>query len=183
MADTMKAQVFYEAEKMEMAEVPIPQVGEADVLVKVKNCGICGSDISYFFGFSPTGKMPIMLGHEFTGRGGRSRRDRRRAWGCSSRATAWSSTRCSTATPATPAPAATPTCCSNFYVPGVNADARVRRVRALALHRPVQAGRQRQLRGRRVHRAAGVRGLRHEQAGDRTGPARGRSSAPAPSAS
>jgi L-iditol 2-dehydrogenase len=42
-------------------------VGDADVLVKVKNCGICGSDISYYFGFSPTGKMPIVLGHEFTG--------------------------------------------------------------------------------------------------------------------
>ena len=42
-------------------------MGDADVLVKVKNCGICGSDISYYFGFSPTGKMPIVLGHEFTG--------------------------------------------------------------------------------------------------------------------
>lgn len=67
MADTMKAQIFYENEKMEMADVPIPHVGEADVLVKVKNCGICGSDVSYFFGYMPTGKMPIVLGHEFTG--------------------------------------------------------------------------------------------------------------------
>jgi len=67
MADKMKAQVFYEAEKMEMAELPIPKVGDADVLVRVKNCGICGSDISYYFGLSPTGKMPIVLGHEFTG--------------------------------------------------------------------------------------------------------------------
>ena len=63
MANTMKAQVFSAAEKMEMAELPIPQVGDADVLVRVKNCGICGSDISYYFGLSPTGKMPIVLGH------------------------------------------------------------------------------------------------------------------------
>ena len=62
MANTMKAQVFLEAEKMEMAELPIPKVGDADVLVKVKNCGICGSDISYYFGSSPTGKMPIVSG-------------------------------------------------------------------------------------------------------------------------
>jgi L-iditol 2-dehydrogenase len=67
MADMMKAQVFYEAEKMEMQEIPIPPVGDADVRVKVKNCGICGSDVSYFYGLSPTGKMPIVLGHEFTG--------------------------------------------------------------------------------------------------------------------
>jgi threonine dehydrogenase-like Zn-dependent dehydrogenase len=67
MAEKMKAQVFYEAEKMALEEVPVPQVTDADVLVRVKNCGICGSDISYFFGLSPTGKMPIVLGHEFTG--------------------------------------------------------------------------------------------------------------------
>ena len=67
MANTMQAQVFLEAEKMEMRDVPIPRVGDADVLVKVKNCGICGSDISYFYMWSPPDKMPIILGHEFTG--------------------------------------------------------------------------------------------------------------------
>jgi threonine dehydrogenase-like Zn-dependent dehydrogenase len=63
----MKAQVFYEAEKMELEEIPVPKISDADVLVRVKNCGICGSDVSYFFGLSPTDKMPIVLGHEFTG--------------------------------------------------------------------------------------------------------------------
>ena len=67
MTEKMKAQVFYEAEKMELEEVQVPKVTDVDVLVRVKNCGICGSDISYFFGMSPTGKMPIVLGHEFTG--------------------------------------------------------------------------------------------------------------------
>lgn len=71
MAETMKAQVFYEAEKMELEEVPVPEVSDVDVLVKVRNCGICGSDISYYYGLSPvgtpTGKGPIVLGHEFTG--------------------------------------------------------------------------------------------------------------------
>lgn len=71
MAETMKAQVFYEAEKMAMEEIPVPRVTDVDVLVQVKNCGICGSDISYYYGLSPvgtaTGKGPIVLGHEFTG--------------------------------------------------------------------------------------------------------------------
>lgn len=71
MADKMKAQVFYEAEKMKLEEIPIPDVTDIDVLVKVKNVGICGSDISYYYGLSPlgtpTGKGPLVLGHEFTG--------------------------------------------------------------------------------------------------------------------
>jgi L-iditol 2-dehydrogenase len=71
MAEKMKAQVFYEAEKMQLEEIPIPDVADIDVLVKVKNVGICGSDISYYYGLSPlgtsTGKGPLVLGHEFTG--------------------------------------------------------------------------------------------------------------------
>lgn len=71
MKGKMKAQVFYEKENMKLEEVEIPEVTDIDVLVKVKNVGICGSDISYYFGLSPvgteTGKGPIILGHEFTG--------------------------------------------------------------------------------------------------------------------
>jgi len=67
----MKAQVFYEARKMKLEELPIPEVTDIDVLVKVKNVGICGSDISYYYGLSPlgtpSGKGPLVLGHEFTG--------------------------------------------------------------------------------------------------------------------
>lgn len=71
MKGKMKAQVFYEAEKMKFEEIPIPEVTDVDVLVKVKRVGICGSDISYYYGLSPVGtsngKGPIVLGHEFTG--------------------------------------------------------------------------------------------------------------------
>ena len=67
MKKKMKAQVFYEAEKMELEEIDIPEITDIDVLVKVKNVGICGSDISYYYGLSPvgteTGKGPIVLGH------------------------------------------------------------------------------------------------------------------------
>ena len=71
MAEMMKAQVFYKAERMNLEEIPVPEVTDIDVLVRVKNCGICGSDISYYYGLSPvdtpTGKGPLVLGHEFTG--------------------------------------------------------------------------------------------------------------------
>mgnify|MGYP005857892559 CR=1 FL=1 len=71
MEGKMKALVFYEAEKMNLEDVEIPEISPVEVLVKVKYVGICGSDVSYYFGWSPvdtpTGKGPIVLGHEFTG--------------------------------------------------------------------------------------------------------------------
>lgn len=67
----MKAQMFYQPEEMSLVEVDIPQVAPNEVLLKVKACGICGSDVAYFFGRSPleteNGKGPLILGHEFSG--------------------------------------------------------------------------------------------------------------------
>jgi L-iditol 2-dehydrogenase len=71
MQGKMKAQVFYEPEVMKLEEVDIPQITDEQILVRVKACGICGSDVAYYFGASsletPTGKGPLILGHEFTG--------------------------------------------------------------------------------------------------------------------
>jgi len=71
MKGKMKALVFYKKEDMRLEERDIPEVGPDQVLVKVAYVGICGSDISYFFGMSPLGtadgKGPLVLGHEFTG--------------------------------------------------------------------------------------------------------------------
>jgi len=67
----MKAQVFYKAEKMHFEDRDLPQIGDQEILVKVKACGICGSDIAYYYGRSPleteTGEGPLILGHEFSG--------------------------------------------------------------------------------------------------------------------
>ncbi len=71
MTGKMKAQVFYEPNVMKFEEIDIPQIGPDEVLVKVKYCGICGSDVSYYYGHSPLGtadgKGPLVLGHEFSG--------------------------------------------------------------------------------------------------------------------
>lgn len=71
MKGKMKVQVFYEPEVMKLEEINIPQIADDEVLVKVKYCGICGSDISYYYGHSPLGtedgKGPLVLGHEFSG--------------------------------------------------------------------------------------------------------------------
>ena len=59
----MKAQVFYEAENMKLVDMDVPRISPQEVLVKVKACGICGSDIAYYYGKSPletkTGKGPL----------------------------------------------------------------------------------------------------------------------------
>ncbi|HLU47585.1 MAG TPA: alcohol dehydrogenase catalytic domain-containing protein [Planctomycetota bacterium] len=68
---TMKAQVFYEKEKMRLEERPVPEIGPEQVLVKVAATGICGSDVAYYYGKSSlgteSGKGPLVLGHELSG--------------------------------------------------------------------------------------------------------------------
>ena len=64
--DTMRAAVYLEPGFMEIKEVPVPEVGLMDVLLKVKACGICGSDLhSYKLGFYV--EPGQIMGHEFVG--------------------------------------------------------------------------------------------------------------------
>ena len=50
------------------AEVPIPDIGPSDVLVRVAACGICHSDAHYRAGISSIDSLPVTLGHEVAGR-------------------------------------------------------------------------------------------------------------------
>lgn len=64
----MRAAIITGPEKTEIVEVPMPTVGANDVLVKIRACGICGSDTLYIAigGLPPRhGSMPI--GHEPAG--------------------------------------------------------------------------------------------------------------------
>jgi L-iditol 2-dehydrogenase len=71
MEGKMRAQIFYEPEVMKLEMIDIPKIADNEVLVRVKATGICGSDISYYYGHSPLGtadgKGPLVLGHEFSG--------------------------------------------------------------------------------------------------------------------
>ena len=68
----MKAAVFYDVKDIRLEDVPEPDIGDEDCLVEVAACGICGSDLEYYYGRSPVGtadgKGPLILGHEFSGR-------------------------------------------------------------------------------------------------------------------
>ncbi|MCP4396625.1 MAG: zinc-dependent alcohol dehydrogenase family protein, partial [bacterium] len=49
-----------------IADLDIPKLGAGEVLVKVKACGVCGTDNALFTGAYP-GNYPVVIGHEFSG--------------------------------------------------------------------------------------------------------------------
>ena len=64
----MKSIRMIEAGKpLELQEIPVPNIGEKDILVRVRAAGICHSDAHYRAGRSTMGMMPITLGHEVAG--------------------------------------------------------------------------------------------------------------------
>lgn len=48
-------------------EIPMPEIGATDVLVRVAACGICHSDAHYRAGISPIAQLPVTPGHEVAG--------------------------------------------------------------------------------------------------------------------
>jgi 2-desacetyl-2-hydroxyethyl bacteriochlorophyllide A dehydrogenase len=52
---------------LELQDVPVPPVGENDVLVRVQAAGICHTDAHYRAGVSPVRNPPLTLGHEIAG--------------------------------------------------------------------------------------------------------------------
>jgi len=63
----MKALVYEGPKMMNMREVPIPEPGERDVLIKVERVGICGSELGGYLGHNSLRKPPLIMGHEFSG--------------------------------------------------------------------------------------------------------------------
>lgn len=63
----MKALVFYGNEDLRLAEVADPEPGPGEVLIRVKACGICGSDVHGYLGITGRRIPPMIMGHEFSG--------------------------------------------------------------------------------------------------------------------
>ena len=65
----MKAAVFIEPNQpLEIRDVPTPEPGPNEVLVKVAACGVCHTDLHYIDHGTPTFKKPpLILGHEASG--------------------------------------------------------------------------------------------------------------------
>ena len=63
---TMRAAVTAGPGRLDVADVPVPELGPGDVLVAVELCGICGSDLHMVLeGWAPPGRIE---GHEWVGR-------------------------------------------------------------------------------------------------------------------
>ena len=63
----MKALLLTQYKQLEYVDFPDPEYGADDLLVKVKACGICGSDIHGFDGSSGRRVPPLIMGHEASG--------------------------------------------------------------------------------------------------------------------
>lgn len=65
----MKSAVFYGKHDVRIEDIRIPEVKEDEVLVRVKACGICGTDVHIYEGDEGAAKTPpgTVLGHEFSG--------------------------------------------------------------------------------------------------------------------
>lgn len=60
----MKVARYYSRQDVRLEEVPVPKIGAGELLVQVKACGICGSDLMEWYVKT---KAPAVLGHEPAG--------------------------------------------------------------------------------------------------------------------
>ncbi|MEN3037950.1 MAG: alcohol dehydrogenase catalytic domain-containing protein [Candidatus Kryptonium sp.] len=60
----MKVAKLYDFGDIRIEDVPIPEIGEEEMLIKVKACGICSGDVMKWY---IKRKAPLVIGHEFSG--------------------------------------------------------------------------------------------------------------------
>ncbi|MBI4295139.1 MAG: alcohol dehydrogenase catalytic domain-containing protein [Chloroflexi bacterium] len=60
----MRVSMYYNNHDVRLEEMPIPQTGRGELLVRIEACGICGSDVMEWYRIH---KAPLVLGHEIAG--------------------------------------------------------------------------------------------------------------------
>ena len=63
----MKCANLHGINDLRYEDIPMPECGQDEVLVAVKSCGICGSDVPRVY-TKGTYHFPTVIGHEFAGR-------------------------------------------------------------------------------------------------------------------
>lgn len=63
----MKAVYYVADNKMEIRNIPVPEPGIDEYLIKVDACGICGSDVEGYLGKTGRRIAPMIMGHECAG--------------------------------------------------------------------------------------------------------------------
>lgn len=67
MKKMMIQQVMTAPGEISFCEVPVPEAGEEQILIKIHVIGICGSDIHVYHGEHPFTSYPVTQGHEVSG--------------------------------------------------------------------------------------------------------------------
>lgn len=60
----MKVAMYYGAGDIRIEEMPVPEIAQGEILLRIKASGICGSDVMHWY---RTGRGPVVLGHEIGG--------------------------------------------------------------------------------------------------------------------
>ena len=63
----MKAAVLEALDKISLKETAVPEIDAESILVRVKACSVCGSDIRIFHSGNSRVKPPVVIGHEVAG--------------------------------------------------------------------------------------------------------------------
>ena len=63
----MKSLRFLNPECLEVQQMPTPEPKDGEVLLRVRGCGICGSDVHGWLGKTGRRLWPMTMGHEFAG--------------------------------------------------------------------------------------------------------------------
>ncbi|MFQ5808708.1 MAG: alcohol dehydrogenase catalytic domain-containing protein, partial [Armatimonadota bacterium] len=63
----MKCAIFHEPKHMTVEEKDLRAIEPDEVLIRVRACGICGTDIHLYLGETTYASPPVILGHEFAG--------------------------------------------------------------------------------------------------------------------
>jgi len=63
----MKGLCYLGPKQLELRDVKVPELGDHDVLIRVKAVGICGSDVHGWLGITGRRIPPVIMGHELSG--------------------------------------------------------------------------------------------------------------------
>jgi len=63
----MKALMLSAYKKLDLVDMPAPQPGADELLIRIRACGICGSDVHGYDGSTGRRLPPIVMGHEAAG--------------------------------------------------------------------------------------------------------------------
>ncbi|MBW2109298.1 MAG: alcohol dehydrogenase catalytic domain-containing protein [Deltaproteobacteria bacterium] len=57
----MRVAMYYNNRDIRIEELPVPEIGPGELLLRIHACGICGSDVMQWYRIT---KAPVVLGHE-----------------------------------------------------------------------------------------------------------------------